>query len=107
MTLTVERPPAQAPDAGVIEAARARQRRHHGVAAAVTLAGGVIATILLGFGGGGGGSGSRSASLPPGRAPSKTARASPASCGGGGEALQRAPSTSLLAILGVLRRPAT
>jgi hypothetical protein len=106
MTLTVERPPAQAPDAGVIEEARARQRRHRGVAAAVTLAGGVIAAILLGFGGGGG-SGSRSASLPAGRAPSKTARLLPASCGGSGEALQRAPSGSLLSILGVLRRPAT
>jgi hypothetical protein len=107
MSLTLERPPVEAPDAGVIEDARARQRRHRGVAAAVTLAAGVIAAILLGFAGGGSGSRPQIGSVPAGFAPSKTARLSPASCRGSGKALQRAPSRSLLSILGVLRRPAT
>jgi hypothetical protein len=105
MTVTVERPPVESPDAGVIEEARARQRRHRGMVAAAAIAAAAIAATLLGFAGGGGGSHAGSASLPAGRAPSKTARSSPASCNG--KALQGAPSKSLLSILGVLRRPAT
>lgn len=69
---------------------------------------GVIAAVLLAFAGGGGGSHPGSASVGPGRVPSKTARFSPASCTSGkGKALQGAPSRSLSSILGVLRRPAT
>ena len=108
MTLTVERPAAATPDAGVIEEARARQRRHRGMAGAALLAVAAVAGILLGTTGGGGGSHPRSASVPAGRPPSKTARLSPASCiSGRGATLQGAPSKSLLSILGVLRRPAT
>ncbi len=106
MSVTVKQPPTETPDAGVIEDARARQRRHRGVAAAGVIAAGAIAALLLGFAGGGGGSHPRSAAVPAGRLPSKTARSSSAACGQGG-ALQGAPSRSLLSILGVLRRPAT
>ena len=112
MTVTVERPPIEAPsagempDAGVIEEARARQHRHRGVAGAAVVAAGAIAAILFAFTGGGGGSRPGSALGHPGRAPSKTAgRPSLSSCQG--KALQGPPNKSLLSILGVLRRPAT
>jgi hypothetical protein len=105
MTLTVERPAVATPDAGVIEEARARQRRHRGMAGAALLVAAAVAGILLGTTGGGGGSHPRSASVPVGRSPLKTGRLSPASCRGA--ALQGAPNKSLLSILGVLRRPAT
>jgi hypothetical protein len=108
MTITLEPPPLQAPDAGVIEEARARQRRHRGAATAATLLAGALAAILLAFAGGGGGSQPGRGSLPRGRPSSKAARQAPASCiSGKGRALQGAPSRSLLSILGVLRRPAT
>jgi hypothetical protein len=106
MTLTVERPAVETPDAGVIEEARARQRRHRGAAGAALLAAGAIAATLLATTGGGGRSHARSASAPGARSPSKTARPSPQSCAPSG-ALQGAPNKSLLKILGVLRRPAT
>jgi hypothetical protein len=112
MTITAEPPPIEAPgsgetpDAGVIEEARARQHRHRGVAGAAVVAAGTIAAIVFAFTGGGGGSRPGSASLSPGRAPSKTAgRPSPSSCQD--KALQGPPNRSLLKILGVLRRPAT
>ncbi len=108
MTLTVERPPVETPDAGVIEEARARQRRHWGLAAAATVVAAAIAAILLAFSDGGGESHPGSASVGPGHAPSKTARLSAAACAATtSKALQGAPSRSLLSILGVLRRPAT
>ena len=107
MTITVK-PPPQTPDAGVIEEARARQRRHRGVAGAATIAAAAIAALLLAFAGGGGGSHPASASVPRGGPPAQTARLSSASClSAKGKALQGAPSRSLLSILGVLRRPAT
>jgi hypothetical protein len=109
VTATVESPPSKAPDAGVIEEARARQRRQRGVAGAGILATGALAAILLGFAGGSGGSHPRSTVGPAGRLPAKTARREPASCASSGKAgeLQSAPSKSLLSILGALRRPAT
>jgi len=74
--------------------------------AAAVVAAGVIVALVLGFAGWGGGSHPRNASIPAGRAPSKTAgRPSPSSCQG--KALEGPPSKSLLSILGVLRRPAT
>jgi hypothetical protein len=104
MTLTADPPPAEAPDAGVIEEARERQLRHRGLAAAVVL---VIGAIVLASTGGGGGSRPTGA-VPHRRPPAKTARLSRESCTSGkGKALQGAPSRSLLSILGVLRRPAT
>jgi hypothetical protein len=98
---------AGAPDAGVIEEARARQRRHRGAVAAAMVAAAAIAAILLAFAGGGG-SHPGGASLPAGRQPSKIARLSPAACASGtSKVLRGAPSRSLLSILAVLRRPAT
>ncbi|MCW3018347.1 MAG: hypothetical protein JWN10_655 [Solirubrobacterales bacterium] len=104
MSVTVE--PTETPDAGVIEEARARQRRYRSLAAAGVIVAGMTAALLLGFAGGGRGSHPRNASAPAGRLPSKTARSSSAACGQA-RALQGAPSKSLLSILGVLRRPAT
>jgi hypothetical protein len=107
MTVAAERPPAEAPEAGVIEEARARQRRHRGAAVAVTFAVGALAAGLLAFTGSGG-SHPRNASVPKGHQPSLAARLRPAACGPAiSKALQGAPSKSLLAILGVLRRPTT
>jgi hypothetical protein len=59
--MAVETPlPPLAPDqeieAGVIEDARARQRRHRGIAAALIVAAALMAGVILGFTGGGGGS---------------------------------------------------
>jgi photosystem II stability/assembly factor-like uncharacterized protein len=59
--MAVETPlPPLAPDreieAGVIEDARARQRRHRGIAAALIVAAALAAGVILGFTGGGGGS---------------------------------------------------
>lgn len=103
MTLTVERPPVGTPEDGVIEEARARQRRHRAVTGALIVVA-AVAVILSGTTGGGGGSHLRSASSPA--RPSAThARRSQASCTG--KALRGAPDKSLLTILGVLRRPAT
>ncbi|HEV2944970.1 MAG TPA: hypothetical protein VGX26_07655 [Solirubrobacteraceae bacterium] len=108
MTLTVERPAAGTPDAGVIEEARARQLRHRGAAAAATLAAAAIAAILLAFAGGSDGSHPGRAPVPAGGPSAKSARSSSASCiSSKAKALQGAPSRSLLSILGVLRRPAT
>lgn len=101
-----ERPHIETPDAGVIEEARARQRRHRGVAVSAAVA--AIAAILLAFTGGGGGSQPGSASIPRGRPPARAARLAPAACASEtSRALQGAPSRALLSILGVLRRPAT
>jgi hypothetical protein len=106
MTTTVESQPLQTPDAGVIEEARARQRRHRGIAGTATLAAVAIAVSLFAFAGGGGGSHPAGAPVPAGHPPSKTARPSEASClSANGKSLQGAPSRSLLSILGVLRRP--
>lgn len=54
MPLTVDRPAASVPDAGVIEEARTRQRRHRVAACVLALAVAGIAAILLASGGGGG-----------------------------------------------------
>ncbi len=108
MTITIEPPPVQTPDAGVIEEARARQRRHRGVTATVLLAAAGITAILLAFTGGGGGSHPQGAPVPAGHHPPKAARFSPAACASTTrKALQGTPNKSLLSILGVLRRPPT
>lgn len=107
MTLTAERPPLETPDAGVIEEARARQRRQRGLAGAAVIAAVTIAAILLTVGGGGGGSRLEGARLPHARHPLRAARLLPAACKANGKVLQGAPSKSLLSILGVLRRSAT
>jgi hypothetical protein len=108
MTVTVEPPPLETPDAGVIEEARARQRRHRAFAGATTAAL-AIAALLFAFLGGGDGGGSHRAAAPSpaGGSSGKTARSSSTSCLSSGRTLQGPPSKSLLSILGVLRRPAT
>jgi hypothetical protein len=55
VTVTVEPPSADAPDAGVIEDARERQRRHRKVAAVSFAAALVIAVVAYGASGSGGG----------------------------------------------------
>ena len=105
MTLTVEPPPVEALDAGVIEEARARQRRHRGIAAAATVVAAGIAAIGLAAGGGGGSAHAAQGSVPPARPPLKTAPLSAAACVAGQTTTTGKPSRSLLAILGVLRRP--
>jgi hypothetical protein len=113
MTTTVEQPAVESPsvetpDAGVIEEARLRQRRHRGMAGVTIVVAGAAAAILLGGGGGGGGSRPVSHLLRPSSSASGAARSSSASCVfRGGKPLQGKPSRSLLSILGVLRRPAT
>jgi hypothetical protein len=107
MTQTIARLPTATPDAGVIEEARARQRRHRGMAGAVFLIAAAVAGLLLAAaaGGGGGATHPEGTALRSGRSLAKTARRSPASCASEG-ALRGVPSRSLLSIIGVLRRPA-
>ena len=108
MTVTVEPPQRETPDAGVIEEARARQRRHRGLAGAAAAAVMIAAVVLASGGGGDGGrSHRRFASSPGGAASAKASRPSSTSCLSRGRNLQGSPSKSLLSILGVLRRPAT
>jgi len=108
MPIALEPPPAAGPDAGVIEEARVRQRRHRGAAAAAAAAAVVLGGLLLGFAGGGGHSHRRSFPAPPRRSPPQAAGVALSSCAGADRAALRGkPSRSLLAILGVLRRPAS
>jgi hypothetical protein len=108
MNTLAEPPPTQAPDAGVIEEARARQRRHRGAAGAAAIAIAAIVAIGLALAGGGGGSPVGSASAPRGRPLAQATRLAPSRCtAAASKMLQGAPSSSLRAILGVLRRPAT
>jgi len=55
MAATVEPPPVEALDAGVIEDARARQRRHRRVAGVIAAAAVVVAAVAYGASGSGGG----------------------------------------------------
>jgi hypothetical protein len=108
MNTLTEPPPTHAPDAGVIEEARARQRRHRSAAVAAAIAIAAIAAIWLALAGGGGGSSEGSASAPRGRPLAQATRLAPSRCAAAtSKTLEGAPSSSLLAILGVLRRPAT
>jgi hypothetical protein len=107
MTAVAEPPAARVPDAGVIEEARARQRRHRGAAAAAVATAAAIA-VGLALAGGAGRSPAGGASAHRGRPVAQTARLAQARCGAAtSKELQGAPSRALLAILGVLRRPAT
>ena len=95
-------------EAGVIEEARARQRRLRGTAVASIL--GAAATAAVVFASiGGGGSRAVTGSPPPASRPGSSPSVSLAACHvqRPGTAIQTAPSKSLLSILGVLRRPAT
>jgi hypothetical protein len=100
---------AHAPDAGVIEEARARQRRHRGTAgAAAVVAAALAAGGLALVGGGSGESHAGGAAARRGHPLARATRLAPSRCAAAtSKLLQGAPSKSLLAILGVLRRPAT
>jgi hypothetical protein len=109
--VTLTAPPRQSldVDAGVIEEARARQRRHRGIAVAAAVVAAIAALTLASVGGQGISHPAR-ASGPPGRTPSKTPPVSLAACVArpGAKAVTKGtPSQSLLSILGVLRRAAT
>jgi len=104
----VESPPLKDLDAGVIEEAKARERRHRGFAAAAVLAaviGALVATSL----GGGGSSHTVLGPTRPAPSPAKTAPTTLTVCDSPSRntTTDGVPSQSLLSILGVLRRPAT
>jgi hypothetical protein len=113
MTATVDRrdtPAASgeantAPDGGVIEEARAHGRRRRRAVAATLLTVMAIGGIVLGAVGGGGGSHARGLAASAGVSAGRPARSKTVSCPPA-KSLQGRPSRSLLAILGVLRRPA-
>ena len=107
MTSTLQPPRPGTPDAGVIEEARARQRRHRAYGAATTILAFAIGAGLFAFTGGGGGSYAAGHSNPAGLPSAKVARASSSACLSSGRNLQGPPSKALLSILAVLRRPAT
>jgi len=102
---TPPRPHVLDVDAGVIEDARARQRRHRGVAGAATVLAAAIAAVVLGLvsGGGRGGPAGAHSSRPQPAAPISTAACItvPSSWNTG------TPSPAFLSLLGVLRRPDT
>jgi hypothetical protein len=111
-TATAELPPLEDIDAGVIEEARARERRHRaiaGIVSALAVAG--IAAIVLASHGGGDGR-SPAAQGPAHAHPQRAVNAPEtlAACvshQNGRGVDEGTPSRSLLSILGVLRRPAT
>src|SRR5271163_2781506 len=107
MSAIIDQPPSQAPDAGVIEEARARQRRQRSLVGAVVVTAIALAGLLFAFTGGDGGSHSASTAHRAGGSPAAGVRSAGASCLSVGRQLQGKPSRSLLSILGVLRRPAT
>jgi hypothetical protein len=105
MTLTVEPPPVEDLDAGVIREARARERRQRrGVAAAIAAAAGIIALALSIAGGGRAGNAAGRAALP-GQTPLtvKANGLTNAACVWH-PTLSGTPDKALLSILGVLRR---
>src|SRR5665213_1883430 len=107
MTVTLEPALGETHEAGVIEEARTRQRRHRGGVAAATVVAAAIA-LLLALAGGAGKPRLGSPSAHPERPRPAAAGRSLSSCASSsGTALSGAPSKSLLSILGVLRRPAT
>jgi hypothetical protein len=111
MTVTVEPPPLEDIDAGVIEEARAHQRRQRCIAGITIIAAAGFAALGLGLAGGFG-SPHPAQGLSSHRPPSKAAPVSLASAScrippTAGGTVQGPPSKSLLSILGVLRRPAT
>ena len=104
----VESPPLEDLDAGVIEEAKARERRHRGFAAAAILAAAIGALIATSVGGGGS-SHTVHGSTRPTPSPVKTAPTTLTACASPSRktTTDGVPSQSLLSILGVLRRPAT
>jgi len=92
---------------GVIEDARARQRRERRAVRAAMIALAAVVGLIVWASTGSGGSRARHLAGSSAR-PSQSARATLSACvRGRGEPLSGRPSESLLAVLGVLRRPAT
>ena len=102
---TVKPREVEALDAGVIEEARARQRRQRGAVAAALLA--ATLAIVFAAGGVGGNLHATPGSSDPGLSAGKTARTSLVACSRKPTFTESTPDESLLSTLGVLRRPAT
>jgi len=101
--------PASDLDAGVIEEARARQRRHRRAGAAAFTGAAAIAGVIFAILGGGSHNGGLGPSHQRSRPPLSTTPRTLVACvppKGTGTRLQGEPSRSLLSILAVLRRPA-
>jgi hypothetical protein len=107
MTVTLEPQPVEDLDAGVIEEARARQRRHGGIVAAAVVAAAIAVAGLASVGGSGSSHPAAGSPRSP-RPPLRTAPTALAACSlKGTPFIKGTPSHALLSILGVLRRPAT
>jgi hypothetical protein len=105
----IESPPLEDLDAGVIEEARGRERRHRAIAATLAFVAAGIAGIILIVGGGGSGGGTHATRGPTPAQPRPLANAPAtlAACSSHPNGVDEGtPSRSLLSILGVLRRPA-
>jgi len=105
-------PPAEDVDAGVIDDARARQRRHRRIAAEAAVAVAGVAAILIASGGWSGGPNAGRQSGSAGNSPSLSAKPAPTTTAARcvlprppRNASQGTPDKTLLSILGVLRRP--
>lgn len=96
------------PDAGVIEEARSRQRRHRSAALVATIAAAAVVGVGLAFVGGGGGfQGQAGSTLPtPSLVAAKFRNVSGAPCVWHAST-SGTPNASLLSILGVFRRATT
>ncbi len=108
MSPVLDPAPPRSPEDGVIEEARERQRRHR-LRGTIVLAGIVLGGVIAwGAAGGPGGGATQPGAAPARSSASERARRSHSGCAAVyGKALQGAPGRSLLAILGVLRRPQT
>ena len=107
--VTVEPPPLEALDAGVIEEARARQRRHRTGAVAVAVAALIVGMLMGSFSGRGGGTAAERGTGTAGHSslPANASLASVAACFSHSGTINTAPSLALLSTLSVLRRPTT
>ena len=93
---------------GVIEDARARHRRERRAVRAAIIAFAAVVGVIVWASSGGGGSRAQHLGGSSARPSSQSPRATLSACvRGKGKPLSGRPSASLLAILGVLRRPAT
>ena len=80
MSITIEPPSVEGPDAGVIEEARARQRRHRGIAGAALVAAAIAALVATSSGGWGGSSHPATGPVRPARPPSTATSTLLAAC---------------------------
>jgi hypothetical protein len=104
----VEPPPLEDLDAGVIEEARARERRHRGLAGAALVVAAIAALVATSLGGGGSGNQASRGLAPAQPRPITSAPTALAACvhPEAKHIDEGTPSRSLLSILAVLRRGA-